>query len=189
MSATTDRVSFGATDPALAVEQQAPVVAASLATLPPTRMSVDARGLALGILAALAAVFSLSWAQTFLVPLLLGIVISYTLNPLVAWLEAIKIPRVIGTVIVMVSVIGALGLGTYSLRGQMQTIVEQLPEAATKFATHLARLRTGQIGSLQKVQDAATVVEKATTQAAVGAARSAPARHSRHRRPAFVQAQ
>ena len=148
--------------------QSGSAVDASLVTLPATRMPVDARGLALGILAALASVFALSWAQSFLVPLLLGIVVSYTLNPLVAWLEAIKIPRVVGTVIVMVNVIGALVLGTYSLRGQMQAIIEQLPEAATKFATGLARMRIGQIGNMQKIQNAATAVEKATTQAAGG---------------------
>lgn len=51
--------------------------------------------MALGILAALTCVFALSWAQSFVVPLLLGIVVSYTLNPLVAWLEAIKIPRIV----------------------------------------------------------------------------------------------
>jgi predicted PurR-regulated permease PerM len=186
MTTVTDSLIFVATDPALAVEQQATAVDASLLTLPATRMPVDARGLALGVLAALAVVFSLSWAQAFLVPLLLGIVISYTLNPLVTWLEAIKIPRVLGTIIVMVSVIGTLGLGTYSLRGQMQTIVEQLPQAATKFATSVARMRIGQIGNLQKVQDAATVVEKATTQAAVGpVAPRQPATHVIVDQPTF----
>lgn len=133
-------------------------------TLPATRISVKARGLALGILAAVALVFALSWAQTFVVPLLLGIVVSYTLNPLVTWLEAIKIPRVLGAAIVMVSVIGALVFGTYSLRGQMQTILEQLPEAATNLSTELARLRIGQIGTMQKMQKAASEVERATTQ-------------------------
>ena len=133
-------------------------------------MPVDARGLALGILAALASVLALSLAQGFVVPLLLGIVISYTLNPLVAWLEAIKIPRVVGTVIVMATVIGALVLGTYSLRGQMQTIIEQLPVAATKFAAGLSRMRISQSGSIQKMQSAATEVEKAATQAAGGSA-------------------
>jgi hypothetical protein len=59
----------------------------------------DARGLALGVLAVLALIFALSWAEKFLVPLLLGIVVAYTLNPLVVWLEAIRIPRVVGTVI------------------------------------------------------------------------------------------
>ncbi len=140
----------------------------------------------LGVLAVLASVFALSWAQGFVVPLLLGIIIAYTLNPLVAWLEAIRIPRVVGTVIVMASVIGALVLGTYSLRGQMQTIIEQLPEAATKFATGLARMQIGQIGNMQKMQSAATEVEKATTQAAGGsAAPRQPATHVIVDQPTF----
>jgi predicted PurR-regulated permease PerM len=117
---------------------------------------------------------------------LLGIVISYTLNPLVVWLEAIKFPRVVGTVIVMASVIGALVMGTYSLRGQMQTIIEQLPQAATKFATALGRMQIGQIGNLQKMQSAATAVERATTQAAGGsAAPRQPATHVIVDQPTF----
>ena len=154
-----------------------------LLALATVRMPVDARGLALGVLAVLALIFALSWAEKFLVPLLLGIVIAYTLNPLVVWLEAIKIPRVVGTVMVMASVIGALVLGTYSLRGEMQAIIEQLPEAAGKVSTAIERVRIGQLGNMQKIQNAATEVEKATTQAAVGPASSASARHSRHRGP------
>jgi predicted PurR-regulated permease PerM len=158
----------------------------SLVTLPPTRLPVEARGLALGILATLASIFALSWAQTFLVPLLLGIIAAYTLNPLVSWLEAFKIPRALGTVVVLAGVTGALALGTYSLRGQVQTIIEQLPEAATKFATGIERLRGSQIGNIQKMQDAATKVEKATTQAAGGSvAPRQPATHVILDQPTF----
>ena len=127
-------------------------------------------GVPLGILAALASAFALSWAQDFLVPLLFGIVIAYTLNPLVGWLEAIRIPRGIGTVIVMASVIGALVFGTYSLRGQMQTIIKQLPDAANQFADGLKRLQISQVGAMQIMQNAATKVETATTQVVGGAA-------------------
>ncbi len=130
---------------------------------------MEARGLALGILATLATVFALSWAQAFLVPLLLGIVIAYTLNPVVAWLEGVRIPRAAGTVVVMAAVTAAMVLCAYSLRGQMQTIIEQLPEAATKFSTALARVRKSQNDTLQKIQNAATEVETATTHAAGGA--------------------
>jgi predicted PurR-regulated permease PerM len=145
-------------------------VDASLVTIPASRISVDARGAALGILAALALIFALSWGEKFMVPLLLGIVIAYTLNPLVVWLEAIRVPRVVGTVIVMASVIGALVLGAYSLRGEMQAIIEQLPEAAGKVSAAIERARIGQLGNMQKIQKAATEVEKATTQAAGGPA-------------------
>jgi predicted PurR-regulated permease PerM len=48
----------------------------------------------------------------------------------------------------------------------MQTVIEQLPEAATKFAAGLARMRISEIGNMQKMQTAATEVEKATTQVA-----------------------
>jgi predicted PurR-regulated permease PerM len=178
MNSAAVPVSLATADSARAADPPGSAVDESLVTLPATRVPVDARGLALGILAALASAFTLSWAQSFIVPLLLGIVISYTLYPLVAWLEAIKIPRAIGTVIVMASVIGALVLGTYSVRGQMQTIIEQLPEAAAKFAIALGRVQIGQIGNMQKMQSAATAVEKATTQAAGGSvAPGQPATH------------
>ena len=102
MNSATVPASLDAADVARAVEQLAPPADATLTPLPAPRMAVDARGLALGILAVLASVFALSWAQAFFVPLLLGIVLSYTLSPLVAWLEAIRIPRVVGTTVVMV---------------------------------------------------------------------------------------
>jgi predicted PurR-regulated permease PerM len=135
---------------------------------PVVRMSVDARGLSLAILAVIAVVVALEWAQTFVISLLLGILIAYTLNPLVVWLERIRIPRVAGTLVVMLGVMGALALGAYMLRGQMQSIVDELPSAASKFSSGLARLRTSQLGTMQKMQSAATEVEKATTQAAAG---------------------
>jgi predicted PurR-regulated permease PerM len=152
-----------------AVEQN-PSAVESLVTLPASRPAVEARGLALGVLAALASVYALWWGRAFAILLLLGIVISYTLYPLVAWLEAIKIPRIFGTVIVMATVVSALTFGVYSLRGQMQTIIAQLPEAATKLSAGLAGMRIGQVGNMQKMQNAATQVEKAATQVAGGAA-------------------
>jgi predicted PurR-regulated permease PerM len=150
------------------VERSPSAVDESLVTLPESRPAVVARGVALAVLAVLASIYALWWARAFAIPLLLGIVISYTLYPLVAWLESIRIPRIVGTVIVMASVMGALSFGAYSLRGQMQTIIEQLPEAATKLSAGLAGLRISQIGNMQKMQKAATQVENAATQAAGG---------------------
>jgi predicted PurR-regulated permease PerM len=178
MSLAAIPASLGTADAARAEEPIGSVVDASLVTAPATRIPVEPRGLALGVLAVLASAFALSWAQAFVVPLLLGIVIAYTLNPLVAGLEAIRIPRVVGTTVVMASVIGALVLGAYSLRDEMQTIIEQLPAAATKFAAGVARPRGGQIGNMEKMQNAATEVERAATQAAGGS--DAPRQRATH---------
>ena len=154
--------------------------------VPAIRASVDARGLALAVLAVIAVVVALEWAQAFVISLLLGILVAYTLNPLVAALERIRIPRAAASLVVMIGVLGALALGAWSLRGQMQTIVEQLPEAASKFSTGLSRLRTSQLGTMQKMQSAATEVEKATTQATGGpAVPKQPATHVVIDQPTF----
>ena len=57
---------------------------------------VNARGLTLGVIATVAFIFGLQWAKNFLVPLLLGIFIAYTLSPVVRWLERWHIKRAIG---------------------------------------------------------------------------------------------
>ena len=154
-----------------------PAQAAASAGPAVIRMPVDARGLALSTLAVVAVVVVLEWAQAFVISLFLGIIIAYMLNPLVEGLGRIRIPRAAASLLVMAGIIGALGLGVYSLRGQMQTIVEQLPEAASKFSSGIARLRTGQLGAMQKVQSAATEVERATAQATGASTPKPPATH------------
>jgi AI-2E family transporter len=53
--------------------------------------------ISLAIMATIALVFALQWAQRFFIPLVFGIIISYTLTPVVTWLERRRIPRVIAT--------------------------------------------------------------------------------------------
>ena len=130
------------------------------------RVSIDVRGLALAIVTTIVVVFALQWAEKFFIPLLLGIIIAYTLNPLVVWLERIKIPRVVGTSIVMLVVLCGGAFVTISLRGQIQTIFDQLPAAASKLSVTLRSMREGQPNTMQKVQAAARELDKATSQAA-----------------------
>jgi predicted PurR-regulated permease PerM len=127
-------------------------------------MPVDARGLALGLLASIAFLFMLDWMQALLVPLLLGIFFAYTLNPLVRYLQKIRFPRVLATSIVMLVVVSALTLGAYALRGQMQDIVTQLPVAANKLSAQLINIRDERSGNLQKIQSAVGAMENATKQ-------------------------
>ncbi|MDP3512898.1 MAG: AI-2E family transporter [Sulfuritalea sp.] len=123
------------------------------------------RDLALAVIALVATVFALRWAQGFFISLLLGILFAYTLGPLVAWLERIRVPRVLGTSIVMAGVVSALAFGSYSLRDEVETILDQLPEAATKLSASLASLNRGQGSTMQMVETAASEIEKATSAA------------------------
>ncbi len=128
------------------------------------RLPVDARGLSLGILATVAVVFALDWAQSFVISLLLGILFAYTLNPLVVWLERLRIPRVFSASIVMMGVLCTLLLGSYALQGQVQKILTQLPETTSRFSAGLASMGKVQHENMKNVQAAATEVEKVTSQ-------------------------
>jgi len=130
------------------------------------RVSMDVRGLSVAIVTTVVVVFALQWAEKFFIPLLLGIISAYTLNPLVVWLERIKIPRVVDTSIVMLVVLCGGAFVTISLRGQIQTILDQLPAATSKLSVSLRSIREGQPNTMQKVQAAARELDKATSQAA-----------------------
>jgi predicted PurR-regulated permease PerM len=124
---------------------------------------MQVKNMALVIIATIAVIFALNWAQSFAITLLLGVLLSYTLNPMVKWLELIKIPRVIGSTIVIFSVICGITFAGYSLRGQVQSIISKLPEAAVKLTSGLTPSRGEPLSNMQKVQIAASQVEKATS--------------------------
>jgi predicted PurR-regulated permease PerM len=130
-------------------------------------LPADPRSLAEVIVAVIASIFALYWAQRFFIPLFLGIILAYTLNPLVTWMERIKIPRLVGTTIVMMTLLFGLALGTLSLRGQVERILDQVPDAAGKLSVALKDM-AAQPNTVLKVQAAAREIEQATNQAASG---------------------
>lgn len=125
-------------------------------------------GIALTILATVAFVFALQWAQKFFIPLVFSILISYTLTPVVTWLERIKIPRVIGTTLVLISLLGGTAAVANSLRTEFQSILVSLPEAARQISRAIIKAQNGQPSTMQQMQAAATEIEKATNQATGG---------------------
>lgn len=125
-------------------------------------LHVNARGLALGIIATVAFVFALQWAQRFLIPLVFGIFIAYTLNPLVVWLERLKVARVVGATLVVVMILSAAGAVIPTLQGEFQSIVEELPAATHKLSYLLRKSMDGQPSTIQKMQAAATEIQQAT---------------------------
>ncbi|MES2070528.1 MAG: AI-2E family transporter [Pseudomonadota bacterium] len=129
------------------------------------RIHVDARGWAITMLAVIAFVFALNFAQKFFIPLTFAIFVTYTLNPLVAALERVRIPRLVGTSMLMIGIVCGIGMHVNSLRAEFDSILEQLPAATRKMSTELGRVQYGQASLMQKMQAAATELEKATSQA------------------------
>ena len=117
------------------------------------------------IITTIAVIFALDWAQSFIITMLLGVLLAYALNPLVNKMEHIKINRFIGSTIVILVLISTLAFGGYALRGQVQSIISILPEAATKLTSGFAVKRGDPLTNMQKIQIAANQVEKAASEA------------------------
>jgi predicted PurR-regulated permease PerM len=146
-----------------------PLVSASKGVPPtglPIRVHVDARGLSLALLATIAIIFALQWAQKFFIPVVFAVFISYTLNPVVVWLQRARLPRTAATGIVMFSLAcGVFAVGN-TLRYEFESIVDQLPNTTHRLSRALAKTRSDQPGALAQMQTAAAEIARATNQAA-----------------------
>ena len=124
---------------------------------------VQVRNVALLIISTLAVIFALDWAQSFIITVLLGVLLAYALNPLVTRLESIKVHRVIGSTLIIIALVSGIIFSGYALRGQVQSIISILPEAAVKLTSGFAVKRGDPLTNIQKVQIAANQVETAAS--------------------------
>jgi predicted PurR-regulated permease PerM len=134
---------------------------------PPTiRTPVDIRSAALTALAVLAIVLVLQYAQAVIIPIVLGVLISYALEPIVVWMTRWHVPRQLAAALVLIAMVASGGWLLYSLRWQASAIVEQLPQGARRLRQIVERGRPTATTTIQKVQTAATELGKAADAAA-----------------------
>jgi predicted PurR-regulated permease PerM len=121
---------------------------------------VGVTSLTLTVLTSIAVVVALQYLQAVLVPIIIGILVAYGLEPFVAALARVKIKRSIGAGIVLLGLVGILGLAVYLLSGQALQIVAQIPEAAQSIRTRVtSRGRHGD-SAIDQVQKAANELQK-----------------------------
>ncbi len=133
---------------------------------PALPVPTDIRSLALTVLAIIAGIVMLRYAQAVIIPIVLGILISHALEPLVGSLERLRIPRPLAAAIVLFTVVSAGGVMLYQLRYQATEIVEQLPEGARRLRRIIEGDRRSDDTAIEKVQKAATELERAANAAA-----------------------
>ena len=116
-------------------------------------IDMNIRSVSLTTLSIAAAMYLLHWAQEVFIPIVVSVLISYALEPIVAWLSRRHVARVIGAALVVTLTCGVLGYGGYSLTDDAAAIVAQLPEAAQQLRRELRS--PGGNGTIQQVQRAA----------------------------------
>ena len=130
------------------------------------RMPVDVRSLALTTTAVVAVIYLLQYAQALLIPIVLGVLISYALDPIVATLQRVFVPRAIGAAVAVVLLVGSLGLAMYTLSDEAMSVVQNIPEVAQRVRDRIRTHQRSSPGSaLAKVQQAATEIDRAAQEA------------------------
>lgn len=122
---------------------------------------------AIVILAVLAVIAAAKIAQSFLVPVIVGMLINYSLKPLVVALERVHIHRAIGAAIVLTLLGGVIVGGGFLLRDDANAALSELPNAARKVRV-AARESAQKPGAMGKVRAAAEELNKAAAEAASG---------------------
>lgn len=128
------------------------------------RTQVDVYSVSLAILAVIAVVFALHWASAVFIPLMLGVMISYALSAPVNLMQKWRIPRTLGAAILLLAILGGTGSVVYSLGDDAGELIETLPEAAKKLRLALLDEKGKSVGTMEKVQRAATQIEQAASE-------------------------
>ncbi|MBC7623217.1 MAG: AI-2E family transporter [Aeromicrobium sp.] len=103
----------------------------------------------------------LYFARAFFIPLLLGVLGSYTLHPLVDVLERFRIPRSVGAALVLSLLIVLVGWFGLAMRDEAIKFAEVLPSMARELRYELNLQRTGTPSTLQNMQEAARELQGA----------------------------
>jgi predicted PurR-regulated permease PerM len=122
----------------------------------------------LTVIAVIGVILILRYAQPVLIPIVIGVLISYVLAPLVDSLARRGVSRWIGAALVIALLCGGLGYSGYKLAPQILSIVDDMPTATRRLLERgkLSPVRQRDEGALEKMQRAATEIDKAAAAAA-----------------------
>ena len=123
---------------------------------------VPARNTALILLAIVAIIFLLEWAQAVFIPLVLALVISYALSPVVDRLARFSIPRALSAAVLLLAIVIGAGAAAWSLRDEAVDLIDTLPEAVQKFQEAARKEFEGPGRAIERMQAAADELERAT---------------------------
>jgi predicted PurR-regulated permease PerM len=124
----------------------------------PFPVRVDIRSVALTGIFVLAVFYTLYVARAFLVPLMVGVLLSFLFSPLVRRLRRARIPESLSAAAILLAVVATVGGGLYGLSGPAAAWIAQAPQALSTVET---RMRTV-MRPLERFTRTAEHVEKMT---------------------------
>ena len=129
-----------------------------------TMNSARTHGVALTVIAGCATMAVLFWARDVFIPIVVSILLSYALEPIVAAMTRLRVPRVLASMLLMIALTCAGGYVAYSISDDAAKVVAEMPAAATKMRQALRRNRA-EPGAIQQVQRAADELQRTANEA------------------------
>lgn len=137
----------------LASSQASPALTAlpAVANSSPSRVA----SVSVAVIAAVLGVIALRLAQDFLVPLVLGLLIAYALDPIVRTLHRMGVPRWLGAAAIVGGMVLTLAGLAYALGDRVTAAINQLPQATSQLRGELRSMggKTRVIGALGRAAD------------------------------------
>jgi len=119
----------------------------------------------------------LQWARAFLVPVTLGVVLAFALNPVVVWLRRCYVPRPIAAGIVVLGLWIAGAMLVFGMQDGVSAMADRLPVAAERMAQAVDGMRGHMGGAFGKMRDVTVALEHAA-EGVQGKPAPAPAKRS-----------
>lgn len=102
---------------------------------------VEVRSIAINGLFVLALFYTLYFARSFILPILLAILLDFLLSPVVRALKRLRVPVPLGAGIVVLVLVGSVGFGVYELSGPAQKWIATAPASMSRVQERLRDLR------------------------------------------------
>ena len=130
--------------------------------------------IALCVIATVALLWWLRAASQLLIPIALGVCISYALEPVVAWM-ARAMPRLAAASLLMLTLLGLSAWGVYSLRDDAEKALEALPDAARRVREMVtSRQQSGAASNIKEASSELQGIASGQDKPAPAAAQSSP---------------
>ena len=130
------------------------------------RVPVSARGGAVIIVAAVLSVYFLQFAQQVLIPIVLAVLIAFALAPFVSLLARVVVFRALAAGLAIALFSGTIAVGVWAVSDDAVAVVQDLPQAARRARALVQQHRRTEGGTLQKMQQAASEIERTANEAA-----------------------
>jgi predicted PurR-regulated permease PerM len=133
------------------------------------RDRVEVRSIATTGLFVLAVLYTLYFARAFLLPIVLAVLLDFLLSPVIRVLKRARVPEPVGAAMVLLALLGALGLGAYTLADPAREWMDKAPQSLAKVQSRLRDLRrpVEQVTKTAEQVEAATEVSKSGPQEVV----------------------